>query len=186
MQDAARALLGVRLVSSVGGRTVSGVIVETEAYGGPDDPASHAATRTGRTARNAIMYGPAGIAYVYRIYGAHWCVNVVTGPEGQAEAVLIRGLEPLEGIDVMTGRRHGRAPLAAGPGRLCDALGITGDLNGHDLAREPLRLDAGWPVPDRLVGRSGRIGVRAAGDWPHRFYVRGSSGVTPGSASART
>lgn len=180
MEQAARALLGARLVSTVDGVRASGVIVEVEAYGGPEDPASHAATRSGRTLRNSIMYGPAGIAYVYRSYGIHWCVNVVTGREGEPQAVLLRGLEPLEGLAVMDARRDGRHPLAAGPGRLCQALGIDGALNRHDLREAPLRLEPGWEVPDPSVRVSGRVGVGAAADRPLRFYVAGSFGVSRG------
>jgi DNA-3-methyladenine glycosylase len=176
--EVARHLLGARLVSTVDGLRTSGVIVEAEAYGGGDDPASHAATRVGRTERNRAMFGPPGRAYVYRIYGMHWCVNVVTGSEGDPQAVLLRGIEPLEGAEVMAHRRHGARPLAAGPGRLCQALGITGDLYGHDLNAPPLVLEPGWAVPDAAVGVSGRIGVRAAAELPLRFYVRGASGVT--------
>ena len=176
-RDVARALLGSWLVSTIGGPRTSGVIVETEAYDGPTDPASHAATVTGVTKRNAVMFGPAGFGYVYRIYGVHWCMNVVTGPDGEAGAVLLRGLHAIEGLDVMKERR-GREPLTTGPGRLCQALGVTGDLYGHDLRAEPLQLQAGWAVPRDLVGVSTRIGVRAAADWPYRFYVLGASGVS--------
>ncbi|MEJ2204737.1 MAG: DNA-3-methyladenine glycosylase [Gemmatimonadota bacterium] len=178
VEDVARALLGVRLISTVGGVVAVGVVVETEAYQGPDDPASHAATRHGRTARNATMFGPSGRAYVYRSYGVHWCLNVVTGAEGDPQAVLVRGLESLEGEDAMLDRRGGRRPLAAGPGRLCQALGVTGDLDGHDLRHPPLVLAGGWAVEDGRVGISGRVGVRKAADRPLRFYVRGSPGVT--------
>jgi DNA-3-methyladenine glycosylase len=174
----ARALLGARIVSTVGGRRTAGVIVETEAYLGPDDPASHASTRGGPTDRNRAMFGPPGRAYVYRSYGVHWCMNVVTGTEGVAQAVLLRGIDPIEGQRHMSARREGRAPLASGPGRLCEALGITGELYGHDLAVSPLELQAGWRVPDRLVEVSGRIGVSVAADWPLRFYVCGSPGVS--------
>lgn len=176
--EVARQLLGARLVSDVGGVRTSGVIVETEAYEGLDDPASHAATRVGRTRRNRAMFGPPGRAYVYRIYGMHWCVNVVTGSEGDPQAVLLRGLEPLEGTTVMSRRRGGKEPIAAGPGRLCQALGITDDLYGHDLGRPPLRLEPGWAIRSEDVGVGGRIGVRAAADRPLRFYVRGSPGVS--------
>jgi DNA-3-methyladenine glycosylase len=156
----------------------SGVIVEVEAYAGLDDPASHAATRVGRTQRNRAMFGPPAHAYVYRIYGMHWCVNVVTGPEGDPQAVLLRGLEPLVGLEVMTRRRGGKQPPAAGPGRLCEALGITGALYGHDLSRPPLMLEPGWAVADEDVAVGGRIGVRAAADRPLRFYVPRSPGVS--------
>ena len=124
------------------------------------------------------MFGPGGCAYVYLSYGVHWCMNVVTGLEGRAEAVLLRGIEPVEGIDIVVARRGGREPLAAGPGRLCEALAITGDLYGHRLNQEPLELVAGWQVPDSLVGVSGRIGVSAAAERPFRFYVLGSPGVS--------
>ncbi len=174
----ARDLLGCRLVSTVGGRRTAGVIVEVEAYEGPEDPASHAATKTGITPRNAVMFGPAGRAYVYRIYGVHWCFNVVSGAEGIARAVLIRGLSPLEGEDVMGERRHHRLPLCAGPGRLGEALGITGALYGHRLDKPPLQLLPGWSVLESTVAVSGRIGVRAAADWPYRFYVRNAEGVS--------
>ncbi len=174
----ARELLGARLVSTVGGVLTSGMIVETEAYHGLDDPASHAATRTGRTARNAAMFGPPGRAYVYRIYGMHWCVNVVTGAHGDPQAVLLRALDPLVGQEAMHSRRGRAAGLASGPGRLCQALGITGALYGHDLRRSPLEVRLGWPVPDERVGVSGRIGVKAAADWPHRFFVLGNPAVS--------
>jgi len=181
----ARSLLGARLVSSIDGEQVEGVIVETEAYGGIEDPASHAATRSGRTRRNAVMFERAGLAYVYRIYGMHWCLNVVTGREGVAQAVLVRGIEPLSGEQVVRRRRRGRRPLSAGPGRVCQALGITGVLDGHDLGSPPLVLSPGWQVPDGLVEVSGRVGVRTAGDWPARFYVRGSPGVSRGGDAVR-
>ena len=176
--EVARALLGARLISTIGGERAVGVIVETEAYGGADDPASHAATRDGPTRRNASMFGPPCRAYVYRSYGVHWCVNVVTGDVGTPSAVLLRGLEPLEGDDVMLRHRSGRSPIAAGPGRLCEALAIDGALDGHDLREPPLRLEPGWHVGDRSVGVSGRVGVRAAADRPLRFYVHGSPGVS--------
>jgi len=176
--EAARALLGCCLESSIGGERTVGVIVETEAYDGPDDPASHAATVSGQTARNRVMFGPAGHAYVYRSYGVHWCMNVVTGPAGRAQAVLVRGVEPVDGLDIMKERRGSRTPLGAGPGRLTEALGITEAQYGHDLRTPPLRLLAGWPVEDASVGVSPRVGVSKAADWPYRFYVRGSSGVS--------
>jgi DNA-3-methyladenine glycosylase len=175
--EVARGLLGCRLISTVGGLRTSGVIVETEAYEGARDPASHACTVTGRTKRNAVMFGLPGLTYVYRIYGMHWCMNVVTGCDGQAGAVLIRGLDALEGQEVMRERR-GREPLTTGPGRLCQALGITGGLYGHDLRVEPLKLRAGWGLAPDLIGVSTRIGVRAAADWPYRFYVPGAPGVS--------
>ena len=177
-REVARALLGARLVSTVDGARTVGVIVETEAYLGLDDPASHAATRVGRTERNAAMFGPPGRAYVYRSYGMHWCMNVVTGAENVPQAVLLRALDPLEGEDAMAERRGRVDALASGPGRLCQALGITGALYGHDLRRPPLQLLAGWRVPPGHVGLSGRIGLRAAADWPLRFFVKGNPAVS--------
>ena len=156
-----------------------GVIVETEAYLDARDPASHAATAA-PTDRNRIMYGPPGVAYVYRIYGMHWCLNVVTGPEGSAQAVLIRGVEVLEGEEVVRTRREGRRPWAAGPGRLCGALGVDGALDGHRLDRAPLRILTGWRVSEDRVARSGRIGVRLAAEWPLRYFVRGAAAVSRG------
>jgi DNA-3-methyladenine glycosylase len=176
--EVARKLLGARLVSTVGGERATCVIVETEAYAGPEDPASHAATVRGLTQRNRAMFGPPGRAYVYRSYGMHWCMNVVTGPEGVAQAVLIRGVEPIEGESLMLRRRGGRVPIGAGPGRVCAALAIAGPQYGHDLREPPLLLTSGWCVPDEDVGESRRVGVSAAADWPYRFYVRGSIGVS--------
>jgi DNA-3-methyladenine glycosylase len=124
------------------------------------------------------MFGPPGRAYVYRSYGVHWCMNVVTGAEGVAQAVLIRGVEPTEGLEAMAARRDGAAPLAAGPGRLAAALGITDALYGHDLREPPLVLERGWMVSDDAIGVSKRVGVSLAADWPYRFFVRGSVGVS--------
>lgn len=178
MPEVARALLGIRLRSDVDAAVI-GVIVETEAYLGPEDPASHAATRVGITPRNRAMFGPPGRAYVYRSYGVHWCLNVVTGPVGRPGAVLIRGLEVLEGKALALRRRAGRPNLAAGPGRLTQALGVDGAFDRHDLGRRPLRLLDGWDVSDALVEVTPRIGIRKAADWPLRYCVRGSPGVTP-------
>jgi DNA-3-methyladenine glycosylase len=164
----------------MGGVEVRGVVVETEAYLGPEDPASHAAERIGRTPRNESMFGPPGRAYVYRSYGMHWCLNVVTGEEGSPAAVLIRGLDPIQGIGTMRERRGGAEPIGAGPGRLCQALGVTGDLDGHPLQVPPLELYRGWRVPKERVAVSGRVGIRRAADWPLRFYLRDHPQVSPG------
>jgi DNA-3-methyladenine glycosylase len=169
--EVARGLLGWELVSDLGGLRTSGRIVETEAYLGPEDPASHAATRAGRTHRNAPMFGPGGSAYVYFIYGMHWCFNVVTGSPGDPQAVLIRALDPTDGLEIMAQRRGGPRNLANGPARLCQALGITGHLNEHPLDRSPLRLLPGSPVADDRVRTSGRIGIRRAKDWPLRYFM---------------
>jgi DNA-3-methyladenine glycosylase len=155
-------------------------VVETEAYTGPEDEASHAHARVGRTLRNAVMFGPAAIAYVYRIYGIHWCLNAVTGAPGFPAAVLIRALRPLEGIEVMRERRPGRpdVELMRGPGKLCAALGVDGALNGAPLDRPPLWLEAGEAVPDAAVSRGPRIGISRAVDAPLRFWIRGSVWVS--------
>jgi len=156
----ARALLGQRLVRLLDGQRLSGLICETEAYGGPEDQASHAYRRT---PRSAIMYGPPGYAYVYFIYGMHFCLNVVTEAEGRAGAVLIRSILPQEGIALMRGHRPGVSDgqLTNGPGKLCRALRITDVLNGLDLTTSPvLFLEAGPSIPDTQVIITPRIGVR--------------------------
>ncbi len=184
-EQVARDLLGAVVVSTVGGVTTAGRIVETEAYLGAPDPASHAAERIGRTARNESMFGRAGIAYVYFIYGMHWCLNAVTGEPDVANAVLLRALEPIEGLDAMRerrGARSGRAPrdrdLARGPARLTEALGITGALDGHDLLLPPLVIAEGDAVSQMAVAVGPRIGITRAADWPLRFFIEGSPWIS--------
>lgn len=185
MDALARDLLGQRLRSTLAGETVVGRIVETEAYLGPDDPASHAATRTGITDRNRLMFGPAGFAYVYRIYGMHWCLNVTGGRSAdEVGAVLIRGAEIVEGRSVAARRRGRDDHLADGPGKLCRAFGVDGTLDGHDLSEPPLQIVSGQPVPDDLVRRTGRVGIRSAVSWPLRYLVAGSPGVSRASVHA--
>jgi len=180
----ARELLGCLLVSVAEGERTSGRIVETEAYVGPHDPASHAAARIGRTARNESMFGSPGLAYVYRIYGIHWCLNAVTERTDYPAAVLIRALEPLEGVDKMACRRArgqralARRELCGGPARLAAALAITGELDGHRLDRPPLWIEAGEELADVDVIRGPRIGVTRAADWPLRYHQRGSVWVS--------
>ncbi|CAN5536440.1 DNA-3-methyladenine glycosylase [soil metagenome] len=179
-EQVARELLGACLVSEVGGVRCRGEIVEVEAYVGPHDDASHAAERVGLTARNAAMFGPPGRAYVYRIYGLHWCLNVVTGAEGYPAAVLIRAARPLEGVEVASERRGGR-PLPAlmrGPGNLARALGVDGALNGHSLDRSPLWIVPGVPLAEEEVERGPRIGITRAAEWPLRFWIRGSTWIS--------
>jgi len=182
-ETVARELLGTILLSTVGGKRAIGRIVETEAYTGPDDPASHAARRIGRTRRNDAMFGRPGTAYVYRIYGIHWCLNVVTDVEEYPSAVLVRAVEAIDGLPVMRERRTKRtrvadAALGSGPGNVAAALGVTGALNAHPLDRAPLRLLQGTAVPDRDVERGPRVGVTRARDWPLRFFVHGNSAVS--------
>lgn len=165
--EVARDLLGSVLVSEVGGRT-AGRVVETEAYFGPDDPASHAAASVGRTERNDPMFGPPGTAYVHLNYGIHWCLNVVTGEEGFPAAVLLRALEPVEGEELMR-RRRGHEELTSGPARLTEALGVGPDLQRHPLDRPPLWFAPGPPVPDGAVERTPRIGISRGAELELRF-----------------
>jgi len=159
----ARALLGQRVVRVLDGQRVGGLICETEAYGGAADRASHAYRRT---PRSAIMYGPPGYAYVYFVYGMHFCLNAVTEADEQPGAVLIRAIVPDEGVAIVRGRR-GRASersergLTDGPGKLCHALGITRAQNGIDLtASAALSVEAGVAVADERIEITPRIGVR--------------------------
>jgi DNA-3-methyladenine glycosylase len=177
-QIVAPALLGARLVSTVDRKRTEGGIVEVEAYLGPSDPASHAATKSGRTPRNAIMFGPAGFAYVYLSYGVHWFLNVVTDAEGEAGAVLIRAVDPLDGIQVMSARRGRTRDLASGPGRVGQAFGVTATLNGHDLAVPPLQLLAGWSLGPSDVGESQRIGISRAKERLLRFFALNNGSVS--------
>jgi DNA-3-methyladenine glycosylase len=175
----ARELLGAVLESTVNGARCAGRIVETEAYTGEDDLACHAAA--GRTARTEVLYGPPGRAYVYFIYGMHWCVNAVTRARGLPSAVLIRALEPLEGIDTMRKRRHGRPDreLTNGPSKLCEALAITGPrFHGVSLISSPLRILVGDTIPDRDVAVTPRIGISKAADDPLRWIVRSSDYIS--------
>ena len=137
----------------------------------PDDPASH--TFSGQTVRNAVMFGPGGHLYVYLSYGIHQCANVVTGEQGSGQAVLIRALEPIDGIALMRRRRPGRpdSELANGPGKLCQALGIVADHNGADLVDGPVTLadDGTAPPQSPLVGP--RIGITKGAETPWRFRV---------------
>jgi DNA-3-methyladenine glycosylase len=160
-------LLGTVLVVERDGIRLAGRIIETEAYMA-DDPASH--SFRGPTPRNEAMFGPAGHLYVYRSYGIHWCANVVTGSEGDGQAVLLRAVDPLEGSDKML-RRRGRHPLADGPGKLCQAFGLTGDDDGADLcSRGPIRiLDDGTGPVESIAGP--RIGISRAVDTPWRFRI---------------
>jgi DNA-3-methyladenine glycosylase len=178
--DVARELLGALLVSEAGGVRVVAEIVETEAYVGPDDEASHAAERFGRTARNDAMFAAAGTAYVYLIYGMHWCLNVATGDEGYGAAVLIRAARPVDGIEHARTRRPGRPDrdLMRGPGNLARALGVDRALNYHPMDRPPLWIGPGRRIADADVAVGPRIGISRSADWPLRFWLRGDPHVS--------
>jgi DNA-3-methyladenine glycosylase len=165
--EVAEELIGATfLVEGVGGK-----IVEVEAYH-HEDPAAHG--YRGRTERNATMFGPPGHAYVYRSYGIHWCVNFVCEPEGVADAVLIRALEPTHELDLMRQRRgvDDERLLCSGPGRLCQALAITRAEDGLALDRPPFRLDPRTEKPE--VVRGPRVGISRATDLPWRYGLEGS------------
>ena len=168
-------------MSDVGGkrRQTAGRIVEVEAYVGPDDPACHAYGHR-RTARTEILYGPPGTAYVYFTYGMHWCLNAVTETTGFPAAVLIRALEPIAGLETMRERREmdNDRVLCAGPARLCEALGVTGALNGVSLQRGLLRILDGPPPRRGEIVKGPRIGITQAMEWPLRFYLKNSPWVS--------
>ena len=178
-ESVARELLGAVLECETDDGVTSGRIVETEAYLGPDDPACHAVA--GRTERTWHLHGPPGIAYVYFIYGVHWCFNAVTRAEGLPSAVLVRALEPVDGIDLMKERRgpkiHG-VNLTNGPGKLCTALGIDGRMNHMSLQRGPLVIREGSRIQDDDIVTTTRIGITKAADWPLRYYVRNNPYVS--------
>lgn len=185
--DLARSLLGKLLVHETPEGSTSGYIVETEAYIGPWDKAAH--SHGGRiTPRTRVMYGPPGYAYVYQIYGMHYCLNVVSGQEGEPEAVLIRALEPVEGIPLMIRRRglsldphmgqwpiHKLKPLTNGPGKLAQAMGITKQQYGWNLAESSLQIRPSLPIDPELIDCGRRIGIdyaEEARDYPWRFWIR--------------
>lgn len=178
----AREMLGAVLECTSPEGTVSGIIVETEAYVGEHDPACHAAV--GRTRRTEPLYGKPGTSYVYFIYGVHWCFNAVTRGEGLPSAVLVRAIEPLTGNDLMQARRGGVSAinLTNGPGKLCAALGIDGAHNGLSLQRRPILIRAGEPVDDTIIEVTPRIGITKAAEWPLRYLIRGN----PWVSSSRT
>jgi DNA-3-methyladenine glycosylase len=172
----ARELLGARLVRILDGMKLVGIISETEAYIGETDLACHA--KAGRTARTAPMYGPPGHAYVYFTYGNHWMLNAVTEKEGFPAAVLIRAIQPVEGVEIMMERRKGRDTL--GPGKLTQALGITKSENNVNLTESGsgLWIEAGQFIPDKSVTISPRVGLYTVLEpWksmPWRFLIKPS------------
>ena len=171
----ARDLIGARLVRMLDGQRLAGLITETEAYVGETDLGSHA--RAGRTPRTKVMYGPPGHAYVYFTYGNHWMLNVVCEKENMPGAVLIRAMQTVEGVKTMLERRSGRDTF--GPGKLAQALDITGEQNGIDLTRRNAQLwiEEGLPVASRLVTKGPRVGLYSVPEpWkskPWRFLVKG-------------
>jgi DNA-3-methyladenine glycosylase len=181
----ARDMLGTILECETEEGIASGIIVETEAYLGEHDLACHAAA--GRTARTEHLYGPPGISYVYFIYGMYWCFNAVTREAGQPSAVLVRALEPLDGIALMHKRRpriRNDVDLTNGPGKLCTALGIVGSMNGKPLQRKPLLLRAGEAIESSQIEITTRIGITKSADWPLRYIIRGNRFVSRGKLSA--
>ena len=181
----AREMLGTVLECETDDGIASGIIVETEAYLGEHDLACHAAA--GRTARTEALYGAPGISYVYFIYGMYWCFNAVTRAEALPSAVLVRALEPLDGIALMHKRRprvKNEVDLTNGPGKLCTALGITGSMSGKSLQRRPLVIREGEPVPDDRIEVTTRIGITKCADWPLRWIVHGNRYVSKRKLSA--
>lgn len=168
--DVAPRLLGWHLATEFDNQPTEIVIREVEAYGGGDDPASHAFR--GRTARNDSMFREPGTLYVYRSYGVHWCANVVTGPKGEPSAVLLRGGPPHVGAGTMERRRGRSDHLTDGPGKVCAALGIAGEHDGTSLIDGPVRLIRGV-LPEATTIVSGpRVGITTAIDRPWRFVAR--------------
>lgn len=176
---AARRLLGCELVRAIGEQRLIGRIVETESYE-ETDAAAH--SFGGPRGRNLVMFGPAGVSYVYFTYGLHYCLNVVAGQEGRGEAVLIRALEPLTGIDIMQQNRRIQGStletskmlhsLCNGPAKLTQALGVGGlDLNGHDLTQPPLQLILRPPLAEARLTTTTRIGIRVSTEHLQRFYI---------------
>ena len=188
--ELARRLLGCLLIHRTPDGVAGGMIVETEAYIGAIDKASHAYRN--RSERTEIMYHDGGYAYVYFIYGMHYCFNVVTGPEGEGNAVLIRALEPVVGLELMQKRRNTKTVqnLCSGPGKLCQALAITKNEYGLDLcaADSPLRLLRYRHIPDAQIVATPRINVAYAEEaaaWSWRFYVKENPYVSKRDDSRR-
>lgn len=175
-QWVARALLGLVLCRETEQGLTSGIIVETEAYLSRNDSASHAFR--GMTKRNKTMFGPAGHAYIYFIYGNHFCLNVTTGLDGSGEAVLIRAVKPISGLDLMHQRRgpiRKRTDLANGPGKLCQAFAIDKSLDGHDLQRKPLYIEEEIVSSVMQIKVTPRIGVSSAREKKLRYIISGSN-----------
>ena len=176
-EQAAPRLLGCYLVRELRGKQLIGRIVETEAYD-QTDAASH--SYRGQTPRTEVMFGPSGYLYVYFTYGMHYCMNVVVGGRGHGSAALIRALEPLEGIDVMSQNRHGLTgeSLTNGPAKLCQALAIDRQWNGHDLREPPMQLVLQPAISPADIVQTTRIGISRSKDVPWRFYIKDNEYVS--------
>lgn len=181
----AKELLGKLLVHETGEGTIIGKIVETEAYNGPEDKASHAYNNL-RTERTEVQYGPKGHAYVYQVYGMYFCFDVTSGRlVGKPEAILVRALEPISGLEVMMRRRgvsKGQiANLTNGPSKLCIAMGISKKQNGVDLCLPPLRIETGVTVDERQIVQTVRVNIDYADEWKHlpwRFVIKNNRFVS--------
>jgi DNA-3-methyladenine glycosylase len=173
----AKKLLGCAIVHESSDGTTVGIIVETEAYS-QEDAASHSCR--GETARTKIMFGPGGYAYVYFTYGMHYCFNIVSGPAGHGQAVLIRALEPLEGIELMQKRRNKKLEkdLCSGPAKLVQAMGITMADYGKPLFESTLFIKKSLHVSNEQIGVGPRIGISKAVDTPWRFWIKDNSFVS--------
>ncbi len=176
-EDVAKGLLGQYLCRKIGDGLVKGMIVETEAYLSKNDQACHASR--GRTRRNETMFDQAGKAYIYFIYGNYYCFNVVTGPIGQGEAVLVRAVEPLEGLEFMRERRGYPGldrDLTNGPGKLCQAFAIDRSLDGHMLWQEPIYLEENSSINEKIrIKATPRIGISVATDKKLRYIISGNN-----------
>lgn len=178
----AKSLLGQCVVRRDRGLEVSGMIVETEAYRGKADPAAH--SYRGKSQRTVIMYGEKGFAYIYMIYGMYYCMNVTSGPKDEPEAILIRALEPLKGLDIMAERRNSqnRLNLCSGPGKLCMAMDIDKRHYGLDLtASDVIFIERGCDIADSKIEASRRINIDYAGeakDYLWRFTIAGNPFVS--------
>lgn len=181
-EELAPALLGKLLVHETPEGVAAGMIVETEAYSGPEDDGAH--SYGGRlTERTRVQYGPGGYAYVFSIYGMHWCFNAVAAPAGKPEVVLVRALEPVRGLELMR-RRRGQDQaglLCSGPGKLCQALGIGKAQYGLDLCAPPLYIEAYQELPPEQIAVSPRVNIdyaESSRDWLSRYFIAGSPYVS--------
>lgn len=176
VNDVAQQLLGCVIEKTIGGEAVHLRIVETESYD-ETDAASH--SYKGRTARTEVMFGESGHLYVYFTYGMHYCCNIVTGRAGVGQAVLLRALEPLDHMSLLEKRRHKTGiEVTNGPAKICAALGIDREDNGHDLRQEPMRLVVGGLNPGETVTVATRIGISQNKDALRRFYIEGNPYVS--------